>query len=601
MYHDTQRWILWLAAALILALAPIGCTGGGGGGTGSGDQAGDDGGGDDGGGGGDDSGGDDGGGDGDGGDEGGGDGDGGDDGGGEPEYLTVLEVSPGEGAVLVDPATLIVITFSEPVDEATVSESTISVELNGQPVAGTLSVDEAMVTFTPDEPLAHLWEFDGNVSAEVAGLSGNSLETDFIWSFTTATYPMLVGGGWHLLALKADGTVWSWGFDSDGQLGLATLGNADVAVPTQVCAPEQVQPCTEVLDGVIAVAAADEHSLALKRDGTVWAWGVNSEGELGNGTYEGSTTPVQVIDPADASGFLTGVTAIAANYYTSAALKGDGTVWTWGDNVDDKLGHDSEDWHTPNQVLGPGGTGFLEDVEAIAMGAFDMHALRSNNTLWGWGNNSYGEIGNGSDSTEAFPVQAAAPAELPDLFSQVRLMAAGAYQLLVLAEDGTLWGIGDNVTGELGIGSGIPTTVFLPACESQAAAPCSVADSDILEDVVSVATGNAFTVVVLGNGDVMGFGYNGQAGIGDGTTTGRNKPQPTCVTYGEDCEETLGGAVGAAATQYYAGFALYSDGSIWSWGTDYHQEIARDGTDVCNSNLPCGKTAAEIPGFSLLP
>lgn len=123
-----------------------------------------------------------------------------------------------------------------------------------------------------------------------------------------------VAAGWsHALALKQDGTVWSWGRNSNGQLGDGTT--------TQRNAPVQVAGLTDVT----AISTHYWHSLALKRDGTVWAWGENAEGELGNGTLTSSLVPVQVVGLSD-------VSDIAASGYHSVALKKDGTVWTWGWN-----------------------------------------------------------------------------------------------------------------------------------------------------------------------------------------------------------------------------------------------------------------------------
>ncbi len=145
----------------------------------------------------------------------------------------------------------------------------------------------------------------------------------------------------YSLALKSDGTVWTW-----------ALSNTPVQVPG--------------LSSVTALAGGWGHSLALKSDRTVWTWGFNSNGQLGNGTFTDSNTPVQVLGPGGV-GSLTGVTAIAGGSEQSLALKSDGTVWAWGGNGEGELGNGTlTESNTPVQVLGPGGVGFLTGVTAVA-------------------------------------------------------------------------------------------------------------------------------------------------------------------------------------------------------------------------------------------
>ena len=131
-------------------------------------------------------------------------------------------------------------------------------------------------------------------------------------------------GDHHTLAIREDGTVWAWGRNSDGQLGDGSTTNRPL--PVQVAG----------LSNVIQVAGGGAHSLALRNDGTVWAWGRNYDGQLGNGTVAGDE-PLPVTVPVRVSG-LSGVIQIAAGARHSMALKGDGTVWTWGANTSGQLG-----------------------------------------------------------------------------------------------------------------------------------------------------------------------------------------------------------------------------------------------------------------------
>jgi Regulator of chromosome condensation (RCC1) repeat len=158
------------------------------------------------------------------------------------------------------------------------------------------------------------------------------------------------------------------------------------------------------LTGVTAIAGGCYHTIALKSDGTVWAWGYNGYGQLGDGTTTDSYTPVQALGPGG-SGYLTGVIAIASDGYHTIAMKSDGTVWTWGHNVVGQLGDGTTtDRYTPVQVLGPDGSGYLTGVIAITRGFYHTIALKSDGTGWAWGNNGNGELGDGTVTDRYTPV-----------------------------------------------------------------------------------------------------------------------------------------------------------------------------------------------------
>ena len=197
----------------------------------------------------------------------------------------------------------------------------------------------------------------------------------------------VAAGNEHSLALKSDGTVWAWGGNYYGQLGIGS--NAVGAVPVQSAVPVQVSGLT----GVKAIAASSQHSLALKTDETVWAWGYNYYGQLGYSPSGGSAVPVPV------SG-VTGVKAIAAGKGHSLAVKSDGTVWAWGHNNDGQLGDNTVvSRQVPAQVSG------LTGVTAVAAGQSHSLALKSDGTVWAWGYNYYGQLGDNTTTNRRVPVQ----------------------------------------------------------------------------------------------------------------------------------------------------------------------------------------------------
>jgi len=152
------------------------------------------------------------------------------------------------------------------------------------------------------------------------------------------------------------------------------------------------------LAGMTEVAAGQRHSIALKNDGTVWTWGGNNSGQLGNGTFADSRTPVLVAG-------LSNVTAISAGYDFSIALRSDGTVWAWGANNTGQLGNGSTtNRNTPAQVNG------LSGVIAIDSGNCGHSlAVESDGSVWAWGSGMYGQIGNGFTSLQYDPAEVTLP------------------------------------------------------------------------------------------------------------------------------------------------------------------------------------------------
>jgi alpha-tubulin suppressor-like RCC1 family protein len=214
----------------------------------------------------------------------------------------------------------------------------------------------------------------------------------------------IAAGDFHSLAVRDDGTVWAWGWNGDGQLG--QLGNGTT---TNESTPVQVSGLT----GANAVAAGTLHSLALRGDGTVWAWGGGSWGQLGDGTTIRSAMPVKVSD-------LTGITAIAAGSLHSLAVRNDGTVWAWGGGWWGQLGDG-----TTTQTFIPVKVKDLTGATAVAAGYGHSLAVRDDGTVWAWGSNSIGQLG---DPTTA---QTFTPVQVKDLTGATTIAADGTYSLAV--------------------------------------------------------------------------------------------------------------------------------------------------------------------------
>ncbi|GFO65017.1 RCC1 domain-containing protein [Geomonas paludis] len=272
----------------------------------------------------------------------------------------------------------------------------------------------------------------------------------------------IAAGPSHSVALKSDGTVWGWGTNY-GRLGDGTLDQ-------RALAPVAAAGIT----GVTAVSAGGSHTLALKADGTAWAWGNNDSGQLGDSSIIRRLSPVQV-------GSLSGVVTVAAAQGHSVALKSDGTVWTWGLGSSGQLGTGSTATSkTPVKIP------TLSGVVAVATGDYHTLALKSDGTVWVWGYSFSGTLGDGTTVT-----QRNTPVQVTGLSGVVRIAAGGSHSYAVKS-DGTVWGWGDNTRGSLGDGAGerryapqrIPVPAATLSCDFTASAstgpaPLSVAFSDL--------------------------------------------------------------------------------------------------------------------------
>ncbi len=330
-------------------------------------------------------------------------------------------------------------------------------------------------------------------------------------------------GRFHTVLAKSDGTCWTWGGNSEGQIGDGTTS------------PRPLPGQVTVLSGVVAAAAGLYHSVALKSDGTVWAWGRNMFGQLGDGTTNERLSPVEVTA-------ITGVTAVAGGENSTYALKGDGTVWAWGGNSDGQLG----DGTTSNR-LAPVQVQGLAGVTAIAAGNLFGLALRSDGTIWAWGSNAYGNLGDGTTTPRLTPVQVTS-------LAGAAAIAAGGYHAAAVLGDGTLWCWGSGSYGELGNGSQ-PMTVPTPVQAIGVAG------------AVSVEAGISHTVAILADRTLRAFGWNFYGQLGDGS--GANRSTAVAVLG-------ISGAVAAEAGADHT-VAILADGSVWAWGHNADYQLG-DGT-----------------------
>ena len=343
----------------------------------------------------------------------------------------------------------------------------------------------------------------------------------------------VAGGGGHSLALREDGTVWAWGENAVGQLGDGT--STSRSEPVQVVGLSSVRSVT---------AGLGEHSLAVREDGSVWAWGGNAWGELGDGSSGVDAhreVPVQVVG-------LTNVRSVAAGGFHSLAVREDGTVWAWGKNDSGQLGDGSTvDRSSPVQVAG------LANVRSVAAGGRHSLALLEDGSVWAWGDNGFGQLGDGGTTSRSSAQQVVG-------LSGVRTVMAGFFHALAVLEDGSVWAFGANWNGQLGDGGTTARSTPAPV--------------ENLVSVRRVDAGDDHSLVVLEDGTVWAFGLNDHGQLGDGSTT--DSSVPVQVAGLSDVRAIAAGARHS--------LAVLEDGSVWAWGANWEGQLG-DGSTV-DSSVP---------------
>ena len=221
-------------------------------------------------------------------------------------------------------------------------------------------------------------------------------------------------GATHMLAIKNDGSLWAW--------GSAPLGPV-LGVDTDVSSSNTP---LKVMDDVVAASAGYVHNLVITRDGSLWAWGDNRYGQIGDGTTEDRTTPIKIMDD---------IIEVDAGDRHSLAIKSDGSLWAWGDNSNGALGNGAESGSyapiTPTKIM--------DDVIMASaqgdQGFGHSHAIKSDGSLWSWGSNEMGRLGDGTTEDRFSPIK---------VMDDVIGVSAGGSLCLALKADGSLWGWGYN-------------------------------------------------------------------------------------------------------------------------------------------------------------
>lgn len=261
-----------------------------------------------------------------------------------------------------------------------------------------------------------LWVWGGGCYGVLG--DGESRSSHAVWTPTKVLDDVLSYdvSGLHFGAVTSDGSLYMWGRNCYGQIG--NNSTEDVLTPVKI------------LSGVSSVAVGNNFSAAVMKDGSLWTWGRNNNGQLGDNTTEDSLVPKMI---------MTSVKKVSLGDSFGAALKTDGSIWTWGNNNAGQLGIGTlgSNKSSPTKVID------LEDdtIIDIDAGSDNMAALKSNHVLYMWGGNKNGKLGNGSTSNQPDPIV---------VMRDVALVSTGESHTLAAKTNGTLWSWGGNSNGQLG-------------------------------------------------------------------------------------------------------------------------------------------------------
>lgn len=330
-----------------------------------------------------------------------------------------------------------------------------------------------------------LWSWGGDGGWGRLGQGSSTFNLNIPTQIGTASnWDKIYASTTHSIALKTDGTLWIWGGNDFGQLGLGH--NNNVFTPTQVGTATWK-----------AFSASRSHTLAIKTDGTLWAWGSNENAALGDGTLVNKNVPTLISGTTDWKN-------VDCNSGRSIAIKNNNTIWTWGFNSP-ALGL-GINYAGITYVTSPTQIGTDTDWKMVVVGFGYSLALKQNNTLWGWGGNGNGQLGNGTTTNNFTPTQIGTDADWDtinvDLFS-----SAG------VKSNGTVWTWGWNNYGQLGNNS-----------TTSATSPVQITTNT---NWVVVDIGPSFTVALNDDGSLYSWGWNYYGQIGNGTTI--DQPTPLLI------------------------------------------------------------------------
>ena len=412
--------------------------------------------------------------------------------------------------------------------------------------------------------------------------NGTGLDTNVPVAVSTAAFPAatrFIAVAAHSntsLALASNGQLYSWGNNANGQLGDGS--NVNRATPVEV----------SILGVVFTqIAVASTHTLALTADGSIYSWGKNNSGQLGDGSKVDTLVPI-LVDRSGIAGSKVFVSIAAGSGFAgySHGVTDDGSLYGWGGNWSYQLGDGTSVDQTTPVAVSTSNLAAGVKFAAVASGAGHSLALTSEGRIYGWGSNQFGKVGDGSNTDRAIPVLVAASGPMSG--ESVVAISAGENHSLALTSTGQLFAWGRGSSGSLG--NGALASVNSPSAVSTSSFPVGI-------DFRSIAAGANTSMAISTGGQLFSWGYNGDGQLGIGLPT-LFQPTPLAVS-------TSGLPINTTFSSISVGFdhtlALSSEGLIYAWGANSEGQLG-DGTQslsavpvpVSTTNFPAGTTFSQI-------
>ena len=342
----------------------------------------------------------------------------------------------------------------------------------------------------------------------------------------------------YFMVIKADDSLWTWGKNYYGNLGDGTKTHKDTPI--------------KLMDGVSAVSAGGGHTMAIKTDGSLWAWGENYYGPLGDGTNTARLTPVKIMD---------GVVAVSAGDIHTIAIKADGSLWTWGRNIYGEIGDGTATIrYSPVKIM--------DGVAAVAAGDHNSMAIKADGSLWAWGANGVGNLGDGTTTNRYSPVK---------VLDDVTAVSVGHSYTMATKTDGSLW-----AWGYLGAISNFGDGTILDK---------HISPIKVMDGVIAISAGESHAMAVKDDGSLWSWGSNYFGELGDVT-----KPARESRNYCDTPTKVMDSVVTVAAGTCHT-LAIQADGSLWSWGNP----PIGDGMDTGNYGSYKGNIPVKIMEGVKLP
>lgn len=356
-----------------------------------------------------------------------------------------------------------------------------------------------------------LWMMGSNLNSQL-GDSTTASKSSPVQTIARGTNWKQVDAGYtHAAAIKTDGTLWLWGYNFYGQLGDSTATTRTSPVQTIMRGSDWKQ-----------VACGDYSTTIIKTDGTLWSCGYNLYGELADNTSTDRSSPVQTIARGN------NWKSVSHGSTHVASIKTDGTLWLWGDNFNGQMGNSTSNnsYSSPIQTIASG-----SNWEVVSCGMAYTAGIKTDGTLWMWGRNDFGQLGDSTTTNKSSPIQTITRG------TNWKQVACG-YSTAAIKTDGSLWMWGNNQFGQIGDNT---TTNRLSPVQTISGGT----------NWKQVACGNYHTLAIKTNGSLWLWGSNGSGELGDNTNTNRSSPiQSLMANY--TWKQATGGYV-------FSGIILTSD------------------------------------------